>query len=324
MVSEVVPRSTLTSVEDARDAVLAAARPLGSELVAVDDSLGRIAAEAAVAATSLPPWPNSAMDGYAIRATDTELASEDRPVRLTVIGEVRAGVASDVAVRPGAALRIATGARVPDGADAVVPVEVTTPLDDADSPGTRGRDAVGPIPAAVLVHERVDQGGSIRLEGSDLHAGATLVEPGTAIGATLVALLAGAGVTELVVHRRPTVAVLATGDEVRAPGQTLGPAGIPDANGPGLRALARAAGADVIDLGIASDVLDDVLIRLQRGLDAGADLIVVAGGVSVGPFDVVKTAMETIGRSICGGWRSSRASRSPSAPRTARVAEPRS
>ena len=153
----------------------------------------------------------------------------------------------------------------------------------------------GPIPAAILVHELIAAGGSIRDEGSDLERGAVLAGPGTPIGASAVALLAGAGVEGLAVHQRPRVAVLATGDEVRAPGEPLGPAGIPDANGPSLRALATAAGADVIDLGIARDVLDDVLARLRRGIADGADLVVVSGGVSVGPFDVVKTAMETIG-----------------------------
>ena len=163
------------------------------------------------------------------------------------------------------------------------------------SPGPRGRDATGPLPAAIDVHAVVPPGGSIRTAGSDLREGATLVEPGTAIDPARVALLAGAGVEALLVHRKPRVAILATGDEVRAPGEPLGPAGIPDANGPGLRALATTAGAEVIDLGIATDVLDDVLARLRRGLADGADLLIVSGGVSVGPFDVVKAAIETIG-----------------------------
>jgi molybdenum cofactor synthesis domain-containing protein len=135
-----------------------------------------------------------------------------------------------------------------------------------------------------------------RAAGSDLTAGAVLLRPGIAMTAAAVALVAGAGVSELLVHRRPRVAVLATGDEVRAPGQPLGPAGIPDANGPGLRALVTAAGGEPIDLGIATDDLDDVLTRLRRGLDEGADALIVSGGVSVGPYDVVKTAIESIGR----------------------------
>jgi molybdopterin molybdotransferase len=286
----------LLSVEAARDAVLAVAEPVGTERVRAADAFGRITAEAVVARVSLPPWPNSAMDGYAIRAVDTLAARDTTPAELRVIGDVAAGVAPDVTVAPGTAARIATGARLPDGADAVVPVEETTPLDASGLQGPRGRDATGPLPSAVMVHVPVAPGGSVRVEGSDLQAGATLFQPGTAISAAAVALIAGTGVETLLVHRRPRVAVLATGDEVRAPGEELGPAGIPDANGPGLRALVTASGGEAIDLGIATDDLTDVLARLRAGLEAGADALIVSGGVSVGPYDVVKTAIETIGR----------------------------
>ncbi|MBI3749287.1 MAG: molybdopterin molybdotransferase MoeA [Chloroflexi bacterium] len=286
----------LLSVEAARDAVLAAAEALESEPILVADALGRVVAERVTARVSLPPWPNAAMDGYAIQAGDTTGATDDAPIGLEVIAEIRAGVASTVTVRRGTAARIATGARLPAGADAVVPVEATTPVDRAGEPGQRGRDATGPLPAACLVHQVVPPGGSVRDEGSDLRAGDMLLDAGAAIGAAGIALLAGAGVERIRVHRRPRIAVLATGDEVRPPGADLGPAGIPDANGPGLRAQIAAAGAEAIDLGIATDELDEVLGRLRAGLEAGADALVVSGGVSVGPYDVVRTAMETLGR----------------------------
>ena len=286
----------LLSVEAARDAVLAVAEPVATERVSTADALGRVTAETVTAQVALPPWPNSAMDGYAIRSADTSDARDDGPVELRVIGDIAAGAAPDVTVTPGTATRIATGARLPDGADSVVPVEDTTPLDGAGRPGQRGRDATGPFPAACLVHTAVEPGASVRAAGSDLLAGAALLPAGTAITAAAVTLVAGGGVADLLVHRRPRVAVLATGDEVRAPGQPLGPAGIPDANGPGLRAQVTAAGGDPIDLGIAVDDLDDVLRRLRRGLTDGADALIVSGGVSVGPYDVVKTAIETIGR----------------------------
>jgi molybdopterin molybdotransferase len=286
----------LLSVEAARDAVLAVAEPVEAEIVVSADALGRVTAETVTALVSLPPWPNSAMDGYAIVAADTASADEASPISLRVIGDIAAGVAPTVRIGPGTAARIATGARLPDGADAVVAVEATTPLDGAGTPGSRGRDASGPLPAACLVHEAVEVGGSVRAAGSDLVAGAELLGPGVAITAAAVALITGSGVEHVRVHRRPRIAVLATGDEVRAPGQPLGPAGIPDANGPGLRALVTASGGEAIDLGIATDDLDDVLQRLRRGLDAGADAIIVSGGVSVGPYDVVKTAIESVGR----------------------------
>jgi molybdopterin molybdotransferase len=290
------PTTGLLSVEAARDAVLAATEPVGTEAIAPADALGRVTGEAISGRVSLPPWPNSAMDGYAIRAADTAGATEAAPIELRVIGDIAAGAAPDVTVEPGTAARIATGARMPAGADAVVPVEATTPIDPSGRPGSRGRDATGPVPAACLVHEAVAPGGSVREEGSDLRAGATLLQAGTAMTAAAVTLIAGAGVDRLVVHRLPRVAVLATGDEVRAPGEALGAAGIPDANGPGLRALVTAAGGEAIDLGIAKDDLDDVLTRLRMALTDRADALIVSGGVSVGPYDVVKTAIETIGQ----------------------------
>jgi molybdopterin molybdotransferase len=286
----------LLSVEAAREALLAGLEPVATERVATPAALGRVVAEAVTAAISLPPWPNSAMDGYAIQSADTASVNGEHAVELRVIGDIAAGAAPTVHVVPGTAVRIATGARLPDGADAVVPVELTTPVDAAGRPGSRGRDATGPLPASCLVHEVVPQGGSVREAASDLRVGAPLFEPGVALAASAVALAAGAGVERLTVYRRPRVGVLATGDEIRAPGQPLGAAGIPDANGPGLRAQVAAAGAESIDLGIATDDLADVLKRLRGGIEVGADALIISGGVSVGPYDVVKTAMETIGR----------------------------
>lgn len=286
----------LLGVEAAREAILADVVPVGAERTSTAASLGRVVAEPVTARVSLPPWANSAMDGYALQAADSAAAREDAPVQLRIIGDIAAGASPQVEVVQGSAARIATGARLPGGADAVVPVELTTPLDVDGRPGTRGRDATGPVPPACLVHEAVQVGASVRLAGSDLQAGATLLQPGSAMTAAAIALAAGSGVDEIVVHRRPRVGVLATGDEVRAPGQPLGPAGIPDANGPGLRAQVTAAGAEAIDLGIATDDLADVLKRLRGGVEVGADVLIVSGGVSVGPYDVVKTAMETIGR----------------------------
>ena len=292
-----IETARLLSVEEARRGVIEAiGGPVGTETIATAEALGRVLAAPVVAAVSLPPWDNSAMDGYAVRAADTATASEDAPSRLTVTGDVPAGRAATETVQHGAAFRIATGAPVPAGADAVVQVESTTPLDADGRPGDRGRDASGPLPAAILVHETVQPGTAIRPRGSDLEQGATLLEPGRRLRPSAIALAAGAGVAQLEVYLRPRVAVLATGDEVRAAGEPLGSAGIPDANGPGLRALVERAGCEPIDLGIARDELDDVLGRLRRALDEGADALIISGGVSVGPYDVVKTAIETVGR----------------------------
>ena len=292
----------LRSVEEAREAILAAVPgPVPAETIPVDEALGRVLADGVVAAVTLPPWDNSAMDGYAVRAADVEGATEDAPIRLAVTGEVPAGGVATTVVAPGSAIRIATGAPVPGGADSIVPVEQTTPLDAAGTPGARGRVAAGPVPAAILVHGARPAGAHIRRRCGDLAEGDEVLAPGSAMTPAAIALAAGAGLAAVTIRRRPMVAVLATGNEVRAAGSELGPAGIPDANGPGLRALVDASGAEPLDLGIAPDDLDDVIGRLRSALARGADAIVVAGGVSVGPYDVVKLAFESIGE--IGLWR---------------------
>jgi molybdopterin molybdotransferase len=292
-----VSADRLLSVEEARAMVFAAIDgPTPPETAWLSEARGRVAVGPATSPIALPPWDNSAMDGYAIRTSDVTAATEDAPVRLEVTGEVRAGQAPDHVVVRGAAVRIATGAPVPPGADAVVPVELTTPLGpDGAAAGTRGRDATGPLPAGILVHTAVPTGGSVRLAGSDLAAGTTVISPGAVMTPALVGLAAGVGLDQLTVHRRPIVGILATGDEVRQPGRELGPAGIPDANGPALVAMVEAAGSSPRVLGIAADRFDDVRARLCAGLVEGAEAIIVSGGVSVGPYDVVRAAFEEFG-----------------------------
>ena len=287
----------LLTVEEARARVFAAIEgPTPPEMAFLGEARGRIVASVVRSPIALPPWDNSAMDGYAIRSADVGSATDAAPTRLEVVGEVRAGQGPDVPVRRGTAVRIATGAPVPPGADAVVPVESTTPIDaTGEIIGPRGRDATGPVPAGCLVHERVPVGGAIRRAGSDLAAGATILDTGTVLLPAAIGLAAGVGLDRIEVHRRPIVGILATGDEVRSPGTDLGPAGIPDANGPALMAMVEAAGGDARVLGIAKDQLDDVKARICAGLVEGADLLIVSGGVSVGPYDVVRAAFEAYG-----------------------------
>ncbi|HUQ79432.1 MAG TPA: gephyrin-like molybdotransferase Glp [Patescibacteria group bacterium] len=288
----------MLSVEEARSAVLAAI--VGStpaEPASLAEARGRILAEDVISLTALPPWDNSAMDGYAIRAADVAAATDGGPVRLAVIGEVRAGSAPDAAVDRGTAIRIATGAPIPPGADAVVQVELTTPAaSDGSVAGERGRDAAGPVPAAILVHAPISAGTAIRRAGDDLPGGFSILAAGARLTAAAIGLAAGTGHDSLMVHARPRIGVLATGDEIRAAGRALGPAGIPDANGPGLVALVDEAGGEAHPLGIAADRLEDVRARLDEALSDGMDAIVVSGGVSVGPYDVVRTAFAEIGR----------------------------
>ncbi|MES2208972.1 MAG: gephyrin-like molybdotransferase Glp [Chloroflexota bacterium] len=290
-------RDTLMGTEEALSMVLAAVPgPTEPEWVNLADALGRVTAGDVTSAIDLPPWDNSAMDGYAVRHADVAAATDLLPVRLAVIGDVAAGASPQVVLRHGTAIRIATGARIPGGADSVVPVELTSPADTDGTPaGPRGRDAAGPLPAAILVHQAVPARGSIRERASDLRAGANVLSAGSVIGPPQVAIVAGAGHAGLSVHRRPIVGILATGDELRAPGTDLGASGIPDANGPALRACVEDAGGIARSLGIASDRLDDVRVRLAAGLAERPDAIIVSGGVSVGPYDHVRSAFAELG-----------------------------
>ena len=271
-------------LEVARERMLAGVEPLSAETVAVGDALGRVLAEDAFARVTLPPWDNSAMDGYAVRATDVAAAGASNPVRLRVTGESAAGVVPTGIVTPGTAMRVLTGAMLPVGADAVVPVEET----DA-------RQGVADLPPEVGIHRVAVAGAHVRRRGSDLREGDRLADAGTRLSPASLAVLAAGGLGELRVHRRPRVAILGTGDELVAPGQPLGPAQIPDSNSIALAALARAAGAEVVALGIAKDRRDEVIERLTTGI-ANADLVVTSGGVSVGAHDEVKEAFDVVGR----------------------------
>jgi molybdopterin molybdotransferase len=285
----------LMPIEDARARVLAAIpSALPPETVALADALGRVLAADVAAATDLPPWDNSAMDGYAIRAADVADATEAAPALLRVTGEAAAGGAVMAAVVPGTAVRIATGAPMPPGADAVVAVEQTTALGADGTAGPRGREATGPLPARIHVHEATQPVRNVRLRASDLHAGRRILAAGRAIGPAELAIIAAGGVAQVHVHRRPRVAVLSTGDELRRAGTDLGASGIPDANGPALVALCTAAGADARYVGIAPDRLEPTLELLRTAL-ADADLVIVSGGVSVGPYDVVRGAFGRVG-----------------------------
>ncbi len=273
----------LIPLEEAQGRVLQGVVPLAAESVSLEDAVGRVLARPVRSALTVPPWDNSAMDGFAVRSADLAAASVAAPVILRVLGEIPAGGPADVAVEPGSALRIMTGAMVPAGADAVVPVE------DTDA---QAGQAV--LPKGVGIRTAIRVGANIRRAGSDVRAGAALLPSGYAIGPAAVALLGATGTVAVEVHRRTRVAVLSTGDELVPLGQPLGPAQIHDSNGPALAAQARAAGADVRRLGIARDTLPNLLGLLEEAV-SWADVVVLSGGVSVGAHDHVKPAFATLG-----------------------------
>ena len=274
----------LLSLEEALAKMLEGVSTLPAETIALQDAAGRVLAEPIESLLTLPPWDNSAMDGFAVRAEDVEGASRDHPVRLRVTGESAAGRSTIAEVEPGTAIRILTGARLPEGADTVVPVEETDAAAGASS-----------TPESVAIYAPRSVGAHVRRAGSDLRQGYPLLPAGAELGAAAVAVAAAGGHSRLEVVRRPRVAILASGDELAEVGTPVGPDQIPDSNSVGLAAQARELGAEVRSLGIARDELDDVVARLRQGL-AWADVIVVSGGVSVGAHDVVKEAFAQVGR----------------------------
>ncbi|HUP33026.1 MAG TPA: gephyrin-like molybdotransferase Glp [Gaiellaceae bacterium] len=259
----------LLSIDEALARVLARARPLGSERVPVDEAAGRVLAVAVVSAVDLPPFRSSAMDGYALRAADT-------PGTLPVVFRVAAGAPADRPLAPGEAMAISTGASVPEGADTVAPIEVVAEQDNV-----------------LRVPEAAVAGAHIRPVGGDVRSGEPLLAAGTLLGAAQVGALAAAGVAEVAVGRRPAVAVLSTGTELRRPGEPLAPGQIYESNGPMLAAAFASAGALVERIGPVADDEGEHRAALERGLEA--DVLVSSGGVSVGPHDLVRRVLAELG-----------------------------
>jgi molybdopterin molybdotransferase len=276
----------MLSVEQARNNILAMLTPLGSEFVPLGEALGRVLAKDVVARESIPPFANSSMDGYAVRAEETGRV----PVRLPVAGDVPAGSAPGQVLPPGHVLRIMTGAPIPQGADAVVPVEAT---DDQ-----RNSNA---LPAQVTILAAPETGANIRPAGQDVAPGQTVVRVGQVITPPVIGVLAALGVSRPQVARRPRVAVLSGGDELVEVEQVPGPGQIRDLNGYALSASLTSAGAVPVRLGIARDRLEAVRAQLQRAVGQGVDLVLSSAGVSVGGHDFIKSALDAEGE--LGFWR---------------------
>jgi molybdopterin molybdotransferase len=268
-------------VADALAAVLSGAEALPEEMVALDSAYKRILAHDLAALRTQPPDAMSAMDGYAVRAADAARAG----ARLKVIGEIAAGRPFDRIVGPGEAARIFTGGVMPDGADAVIIQEDTV----IESGG-------------ITVTEAAVAGRHIRRAGVDFRQGDVLLKAGSELSDRDLSLAASMNYPLLPVRRRPKVALLATGDELVMPGETPGPGQIVYSNGYALRALTRAEGADVIDLGIAADTLDATTSGIRRARDVGADILITTGGASVGDHDLVKQALDAEGVAMAF-WR---------------------
>ncbi len=272
----------LISVEEALARVLASARdPLGAEIVALSEALGRTLARDVRSLRTQPPFANSAMDGYALRAADAATA----PARLAVIGESAAGHAYEGSVAAGQAVRIFTGAPMPEGADAVVTQE------EARREG-----------ASVTLQARVSPGENVRTRGFDFDQDEAMFAAGRRLTPRDVALAAAANHPSLTVRRRPRVAILATGDELVAPGAARGPAQIVASNNFAVAGVVVAAGGEPIDLGIAVDEANALAHSVALAREAKADVLVTLGGASVGDYDLVQKALIEAGMEL-GFWR---------------------
>ncbi len=259
----------LHSIEEAQALVLARVGALEAEAVPLAEAAGRVLAADARAAVDLPPFPSSAMDGFAVRAADT-------PGTLPVVGRSAAGLPAGRALRAGEAIAISTGGVVPNGADAVVPIEYVVEHDNV-----------------IEIAEPAEPGANVRPRGGDIRAGEVVCPAGSRMGASQLGALAAAGLGELSCARRPHVAVLTTGTELRPPGEPLGPGEVYEANGLMLAAALASAGATVERLPAVEDDLDAHRAAIARGLEA--DMLVTSGGVSVGRHDLVRPVLAELG-----------------------------
>jgi molybdopterin molybdotransferase len=275
MTEELYP---MLSVEEALERVLSYFHTLESEQVPILESLGRALAEDIYADINIPPHSNSAMDGYAVLAADTQGASTQSPKLLRVIADLPAGYVTDTPVTPGTAIRIMTGAPIPPGADAVVPFE------DTQQEGEW-----------VKIMAEVSKGRNIRLAGEDVRKGTLVLRRGTRIRPQEIGMLATLGRKEVRVTRRPRVAILATGDEVVEIDAPLAPGKIRNANSYSNAAQVIRCGGEPILLGIARDDITDLTQKIREGLAQRVDLFLTSGGVSVGDFDIVKKVLAAEG-----------------------------
>ena len=259
----------LISLEEALARIFEQVRPLDAEPVPLAAAAGRVIADDARSRVDLPPFASSAMDGFAVRSSDT-------PGRLPIVARIAAGVPAPRALEAGEAMGIATGGVVPDGADAVIPIEYVVESDNG-----------------VEIEQAVGQGDNVRPRGSDVSAGDVVVAQGSRLGPAQIGALAAAGLVEVSAARRPRVVVLATGTELRRPGEPLGPGEVYEANGVLLATAFASAGADVETL---PTVADDAAAH-RRALESGleADVLVTSGGVSVGPHDLVRGLLAELG-----------------------------
>ncbi|HUE99247.1 MAG TPA: gephyrin-like molybdotransferase Glp [Anaerolineales bacterium] len=278
---------SLLSVDQARERILTQFQPVTTETLPLAGCSSRVLAQHIVAANDLPLFDNSSMDGFAVRAADVTDATIAAPRSLRVVADIPAGTHPTISLAAGEAARIMTGAPIPQGADAVVPVEETN-FDN--------RDAGTPAPNDVLIFKSVRSGGSVRPRGMDIRAGDVVLNRGRVLKPQELGLLAMLGFANVTVYRKPRVALFSSGDELLEVNAPLEDSKIRDSNSYTLAALIEGAGAEVIRLGVAKDNHDSVKALLEKAIELSVDLILSSAGVSVGAFDFVKQVIESNGR----------------------------
>jgi len=278
---------SLLSVDEARERILAQFQPVKTETLSLADSLQRVLAQDVLATDDLPLFDNSSMDGFALRAEDVSGAEPASPRHLRVVADIPAGSSPSIVLAPGEAARIMTGAHMPAGADAVVPVENTD---------FENRDAGTQAPPQVAVQKAIAVGENVRRRGMDIHAGEIVLEAGRRLKPQDLGLLAMLGVSSVTVYRKPRVALLSSGDELIDPDAPLERGKIRDSNSYTLAALIESAGAQPLRLGVARDNYESVRILFEKAVYLRADLILSSAGVSVGAFDFVKSVIEENGK----------------------------
>jgi molybdopterin molybdotransferase len=278
---------SLLSVDQARERILSQFQPVTTETLPLAGCSNRVLAQDIAASDDLPPFNNSSMDGFAVRAVDVLEAAYGSPRSLSVIADIPAGSSPTISLAPGEAARIMTGAQVPEGADAVIPVEDTN-FDN--------RVAGTPAPAEVQIFKSAKPGANVRSRGMDLRVGDVVLNKGRILKPQDLGLLAMLGFAKVPVYRKPRIALFSSGDELLPVDAPLEAGKIRDSNAFTLAALIEEAGAEVIRLGVAKDDPDSVRALLEKAADLQVDLIVSSAGVSVGAFDFVKQVIESNGK----------------------------
>jgi len=281
------------SVDEAKRKIVENFSALGAETIPLNSAAGRVLAENILSGYDLPLFPNSSMDGFAVRSNDVVGATSDKPKTLKVVDDIPAGKVSLMTIEKDQTSRIMTGAPLPDGADAVIPIEDTNQF----NPGKQSE----PLPLEIQVFRTIQFGDYVRQKGEDIHSGEKVLSSGTRIRPQEVGLLAMLGITEVPVVRRPRIAIMSTGDELVPIDMPLQAGKIHDSNTYTLHAQILRDGGEPLNLGIASDLETAVYERLAMAASCEVDLIISTAGVSVGAFDFVKSVVERYGN--VGFWR---------------------